>query len=277
MLNDFAVGPWVLDLMNSALEAKPSGGCAPTRLVASITVLPRRPLTESKTSGAAGPGHAIRTASASPASPPSRPIRWTSCPAFSHRLASPPPTLPLPTTVIFICSPLPGPLCGDHRTRSVRGNGLRGGGLLRGSRDSPGLRAVLLDEVALADQERGQHRGRQGDQRAKQQDFVQAVGEAGAGSTTPTAVEARGTFTKPAPMPATIRPGSRCVQSSLGVIPRVSSSPSPIRANPGPISQRVGTCPVRRPASPAVRKVAPVSGRSRRPVSIAEEPRTFCR
>ena len=38
-----------------------------------------------------------------------------------------------------------------------------------------------------------------------------------AGSTTPTAVEASGVFTRPAPMPATIIPGSRCVQSEVGV------------------------------------------------------------
>ena len=62
-----------------------------------------------------------------------------------------------------------------------------------------------------------------------------------AGSTTPTAVEASGTLTSPAPRPATIIPGSRCVQSEPGVRPRISSSPTPISTKPGPISSRVGT------------------------------------
>jgi dihydrofolate reductase len=41
-------------------------------------------------------------ASASETSPPSRPIHSTSWPALSQRSASPPPTLPLPTTASFI-------------------------------------------------------------------------------------------------------------------------------------------------------------------------------
>ena len=98
-----------------------------------------------------------------------------------------------------------------------------------------------------------------------------------AGSTTPTAVEASGTLTRPAPIPPTIIPGSRCVQVSLGVMPRMSSRPAPISTKPGAINNRVATCPVSRPASPAVRKMPPVIGSRRRPVSSAEDPSTFCR
>ena len=82
-----------------------------------------------------------------------------------------------------------------------------------------------------------------------------------AGSTTPTAVEASGTLTRPAPMPATIRPGSRCVQSVAGVMPRISSRPTPISTKPGPISSASGTCADEPAGDPAVRKIAPVSGR----------------
>jgi hypothetical protein len=35
-------------------------------------------------------------------------MRVTSCPARSHRSASPPPTLPFPTTAIFMTTPLVG-------------------------------------------------------------------------------------------------------------------------------------------------------------------------
>src|SRR5581483_6888110 len=38
MLNDFAMGPLVFDLMNSAFDGKPDGGSTPKRFVASITV-----------------------------------------------------------------------------------------------------------------------------------------------------------------------------------------------------------------------------------------------
>ena len=101
-LNDLAVGPFVFDFTNSALEAKPAGGTTPYRFVASITVLPSRPPTVSSASAIAPPGTASRTTSASETSPPSRPNRVTVWPARSHRTASPPPTLPLPTTVIRI-------------------------------------------------------------------------------------------------------------------------------------------------------------------------------
>ena len=82
----------------------PDGGSVPTRFVASIAVFPSRPWTRSSASSTAPPGTATRTASASPTSPPSLPIRVTSCPARSHRSASPPPTFPLPITVILIAS-----------------------------------------------------------------------------------------------------------------------------------------------------------------------------
>src|SRR5947209_14968342 len=60
------------------------------------------PLTLSSASAIAPPGTASRTTSASETSPPSRPIRVTSCPAFSHMSARPPPTFPLPTTATLI-------------------------------------------------------------------------------------------------------------------------------------------------------------------------------
>src|SRR4051812_30197300 len=105
-LNDLAVGPLVFDLRNSAFEEKPPGGSAPTRFVASMTVFPSQPLTASTASAMAAPGTATSTASASETSPPSLPIRVTSCPALSQRSPSPPPTLPLPTTAIFMTTPL---------------------------------------------------------------------------------------------------------------------------------------------------------------------------
>src|SRR6516165_9420311 len=104
MLNDFAVGPLVLDFTNSALERKPAGGSAPTRLVASITVLPLIRWSLSNAPTIAPYGTASSTASASETSPPSRPSRVTWWPARSQRSASPPPTWPLPNTEIFICA-----------------------------------------------------------------------------------------------------------------------------------------------------------------------------
>src|SRR5947209_6299609 len=105
MLNDFAVGPLVRDLTSSALDAKPAGGSAPIRFVASMTVFPSIPSAAASASASEPPGTAISTASASETSPPSRPRRVTSCPACSQRSASPPPTLPLPITAIFIFAP----------------------------------------------------------------------------------------------------------------------------------------------------------------------------
>src|SRR6516165_767459 len=104
MLNDFAVGPLVLDFTNSALERKPAGGSAPTRLVASITVLPLIRCSLSNAPTIAPYGTASSTASAAETSPPSRPSRVTWWPARSQRSASPPPTWPLPNTAILICA-----------------------------------------------------------------------------------------------------------------------------------------------------------------------------
>src|SRR5919112_6216014 len=77
------------------------------RFVASITFLPSIPCTLSRASAIAPPATATTTASASEPSPPSRPILVTSWSALSQRSASPPPTLPLPTTATFITSLLP--------------------------------------------------------------------------------------------------------------------------------------------------------------------------
>src|SRR5215207_8567474 len=71
VLNDFAVGPFVLDFTNSAFESKPDGRAAPKRFVASIAVFPSRPWTLPSASSIAPPGTAISTASASETSPPS--------------------------------------------------------------------------------------------------------------------------------------------------------------------------------------------------------------
>jgi hypothetical protein len=48
VLNDFAVGPFVLDFAYSAFEEKPAGGSRPQRFVASITLLPSMPSTLSR-------------------------------------------------------------------------------------------------------------------------------------------------------------------------------------------------------------------------------------
>jgi hypothetical protein len=55
-----------------------------------------------------------------------------------------------------------------------------------------------------------------------------------AGSTTPTGAGQRH-VDEPAPMPARMKPGTRCEKSSAGVIPRISSSATPMNAKPGPI------------------------------------------
>ena len=84
-------------------------------------------------------------------------------------------------------------------------------------------------------------------------------------------------MTSPAPMPATMKPGIRCVHAIPGSIPRISSSETPTKANPGPIKKRVGTESARRPAIAAVRKIGPESTRKRTPISIAEKPSPSCR
>jgi hypothetical protein len=97
------------------------------------------------------------------------------------------------------------------------------------------------------------------------------------GCTTPTAVDASGVVTSPTPAPTTINPGSGCVHREPLEMPRISISPVPMRMNPGPTNSRVGTFAVSRPATPAVRKIAPLSASSRTPVPTAENPSTFCR
>src|SRR5207248_6445278 len=90
------------DFTHSTSEPNPSGGPPPNWFVASITVFPSIPFALPIASAIAPLGTAIRTTSASETSPPSLPILVTSWPARSQRSARPPPTLPLPTTAIFI-------------------------------------------------------------------------------------------------------------------------------------------------------------------------------
>ena len=79
-----------------------------------------------------------------------------------------------------------------------------------------------------------------------------------AGSTTPTAVEASGTLIKPAPMPATRKPGMRCVQSAARLeAAHQQQRDADAAAKPGPIRKRVGTFSVSRPAIAAVMKIGP--------------------
>ena len=88
--------------------------------------------------------------------------------------------------------------------------------------------------------------------------------------TTPIAVDASGGFTRPAPMPATMKPGIRCVHSEAGSRPRMSSTPAPTGSSPGPTSIRAGTRAESRPAGIAASSVAPVIASSRSPVCRAE-------
>src|SRR3954451_5641427 len=100
MLNDFAVGPPTIALTWCA-----SDSCCSSRpwnaFVVSMTGLPSSPVTVPRASAIEPDGTATTTTSAPEASPPSRPSASTSCPAACQRFASPPPTLPRPTTVIF--------------------------------------------------------------------------------------------------------------------------------------------------------------------------------
>src|SRR5919112_1211193 len=129
MLKDLAVGPFVLDFTNSAFDEKPAGGATFPRLDASITVLPSKPCTLSRASAIAPPGTATTTASAFETSPPSRPILVTSWPALSQRSASPPPTLPLPSTATFIA--LPPSFSRLHKSTKFPGMALLGSSVNR--------------------------------------------------------------------------------------------------------------------------------------------------
>src|SRR3954451_4301132 len=103
-LNDFAVGPWTIDLISWAFDSKSSFRLG-NAFVASIVTLPSRPVTLPSASAISPPGTATSRTSAADASPPSRPSSCTSWPASRHRRASPPPTLPRPITVIFMAYP----------------------------------------------------------------------------------------------------------------------------------------------------------------------------
>src|SRR6266536_1650018 len=105
-LNAFATGPPTIDFTSCASDLYARLRPADS-LVASIATLPSSPRTLSSASAIAPDGTATRTTSASDASPPSRPIRVMVCPARSQRRASPPPTFPLPMTVMFMRSSNP--------------------------------------------------------------------------------------------------------------------------------------------------------------------------
>src|ERR1039458_7450028 len=89
------------------------------------------------------------------------------------------------------------------------------------------------------------------------------------GCTTPTAVDASGGLTSPMPMPETMRPGMRWVQDEVASRPRISTSPTPMRARPGPINTRIGTREVRCPAAPLTARMAPERSSRPRPVCSA--------
>src|SRR6266545_2067196 len=70
-----------------------------------MATLPASPPTLPSASAICPEGTATTTTSASVASPPSRPTAVTAWPARSQRRASPPPTLPLPSTKMFTLPP----------------------------------------------------------------------------------------------------------------------------------------------------------------------------
>src|SRR5215212_6477993 len=70
-----------------------------------MATLPTSPPTLPSASAICPDGTATTTTSASVASPPSRPTAVTAWPARSQRRASPPPTLPLPSTKMFTLPP----------------------------------------------------------------------------------------------------------------------------------------------------------------------------
>src|SRR4051812_40304852 len=70
-----------------------------------MVTLPAMPVTLASAAAMACPGTATRTTSAADPSPPSRPNVVTSCPAFDHIPASPPPIRPRPTVTIFMYAP----------------------------------------------------------------------------------------------------------------------------------------------------------------------------
>jgi hypothetical protein len=90
------------------------------------------------------------------------------------------------------------------------------------------------------------------------------------GGTTPTAVEASGGLTRPAPTPPKIIPGMRWVQAEPASRPRISSSPIPTMSRPGPMSSRIGTREVSLPATVEVARMPPEMTISRRPAPSGE-------
>src|SRR5215218_9909238 len=81
-----------------------------------MATLPASPPTLPSASAICPDGTATTTTSASVASPPSRPTAVTAWPARSQRRASPPPTLPLPSTKMFTLPPCRWP---DRRPEPV--------------------------------------------------------------------------------------------------------------------------------------------------------------
>src|SRR5215467_3041400 len=96
-----ATGPPMTDFTSAAREGK-AGLRDGKALVASIAILPVRPVILLSTAEIAAPGTATTTMSAPLASPPSRPSMVTSWPTLRHRAASPPPTFPRPMVTMFI-------------------------------------------------------------------------------------------------------------------------------------------------------------------------------
>ena len=81
----------------------------------------------------------------------------------------------------------------------------------------------------------------------------------------------------PTPSPPTIIPGIRWVQPDCALSPRISSRPTPTRISPGPMSSRIGTFDVSRPATVALTRMAPDRNMTRTPVPSGEYPRMSCR
>jgi hypothetical protein len=90
------------------------------------------------------------------------------------------------------------------------------------------------------------------------------------GSTTPIAVVARAGLVQPMPIPATMKPGSNVVQSSLGSIPLISSRPMPTSTSPDPMNARAGSRSTSLPVAGATRKDSTETGRNRTPASRGE-------
>ena len=106
-LKAFATGPLVCAFTSWASDSYCSFRPA-NAFVASIAVLPSTPVTLPRASEIAPDGTAMRTTSASEASPPSLPRVVTVWPACSQSFARPPPMFPLPIVVMFMAPPTTG-------------------------------------------------------------------------------------------------------------------------------------------------------------------------